>query len=250
MKKYISILVVALVALFATSCELSSGTEPNPNKANTLLWNRTSDVFGCMTHHILVVAQLNDTLRGAEYGNKPYGGYIPTITEWDGAYKVAYGYERTYTITTAGKRLDEGGEWTVDVKYGTYMEPYKLGTVKGVEGEPMKFSFDFDDTYAYNSLYRSALKSDIELWYNADKACFDITFSNAEGFSVEHYSSSTPDYIIEFKTTEPMVYEANELYSGEVNILYKDNVSHTQRGVTVEIFNKFVTFAPLKGSDL
>lgn len=245
MRKYISILVVALAALFATSCELSSGTEPKPNKANTLLWNRTSDVFGCMTHHILVVAQLNDTMRNAEYGDAPYKWYNPDITEKEGVYTLAYGYERTYDITTAGKRLDEGAEWTVMVKYGTYMEPYKLGTVKGVVGEPMKFSFDFDDMYSYHAYYRSALKSDIEYWYNEDEGCLDITFSNAEGFSVEQYSSSTPDYIIEFKTTEPMVYEANELYSGEVNILYKDNVLHTQRGVTVEIFNKFITFVPL-----
>jgi len=40
MKRYISILVVALVALFtATSCQLDSGTTPRPNKANQLLWN-------------------------------------------------------------------------------------------------------------------------------------------------------------------------------------------------------------------
>ena len=247
MRKYISMIMVALAALFVTtSCELASGTDPNPNRKDQLLWGRVKESIHLHYDYFCAVAHLNDTLLNKEYVSDIYPAC--EIEVKDNVYTFIYSssyYAASYRIKTDGKRLDEGGEWTVDVKYGTYMEPYKLGTVKGVVGEPMKFSFDFDDTYAYNSLYRSALKSDIELWYNADKACFDITFSNAEGFSVEHYSSSTPDYIIEFKTTEPMVYEANELYSGEVNILYKDNVLHTQRGVTVEIFNKFITFVPL-----
>ena len=251
MRKYISIFAVALVALFATSCELASGTDPNPNRANNLLWSRVQGVLSGQYEHILAIAQLNDTLRDAEYGNKPYKASSPDITEKDGVYTLAYGYQRIYTINTAGKMLDEGGEWSVNVQYGTYMEPYKLGTVKGVEGEPTKFSIDFDDLYAYHSSYHSLLKADVEYDYNASEECIDITFATAEGYSVERYeTTATPDYIIEFKATQPLVYYGGVLYSGEVDILYKDNVLNTQRGVTVEIFNKFATFVPLKGSDL
>jgi hypothetical protein len=250
MKKYISIFVVALVALFATtSCQLSSGTDPNPNRANNLLWSRTQEALSGQYEHILAIAQLNDTLRDAEYGNKPYDGYNPDITEKDGIYKLSYGYQRTYIVNTTGKKLEDGGEWTIKVKYGTYMEPYKLGTVKGVVGEPTKFSIDFEDLYAYRASYSSALKADIEYYYNESEECLDITFATAEGYSVEQYET-TPDYIVEFKATHPLVYYGGVLYSGEVDILYKDNILNRQRGVTVEIFNKFATFVPLKGSDL
>lgn len=242
MRKYISIIVVALVALFATSCELASGTEPNPNKANKLLWSRTQEVFSGQYEHILAIAQLNDTLRGADY-NKAYKGYDPEIIEKDGVYKLSYGYQRIYRINTAGKLLEEGGEWTITVQYGTYMEPYKLGTVKGVEGEPTKFSIDFDDLYSYHSSYHSALKADVEYAYNALDECIDITFATAEGYSVEQYETSAPDYIVEFQAMKPLVYYGGVLHSGEVDILYKDNVLNTQRGVKVEIINKIVTFA-------
>ena len=248
MRRYISIFVVALVALFATtSCQLSSGTDPYPNRANKLLWSRTQEVFNGQYEHILAVAQLNDTLRDAEYGNKPYKAYNPDITEKDGVYKLAYGYQRIYTVNTAGKKLEEGAEWIVNVQYGTYMDPYKLGTVKGVEGEPTKFSIDFDDLYSYHSAYHNALTADVEYDYNALEECLDITFATAEGYSIDHYETSTmPDYIIEFKATKPMVYYGGVLYSGEVDILYKDNILNRQRGVTVEIFNKFATFVPSK----
>jgi hypothetical protein len=241
-KKYISILTVALVALFATSCILENGTEPNPNKANNLLWSRTQEVFSGQYEHILAMAQLNDILREAEYGNKPYNGYNPDITENDGIYTLAYGYERTYIINTAGRSLEEGGEWVVKVKYGKYMEPYKLGIVKGVVGEPTKFNFDFDDEYSYRSPYHNALKSEVEYSYNESEECLDITFANAEGYSIERNNSNMPDYIIEFDVTEPMAYYVGVLYSGKVDIIYKDNILHTERSLTVVIAYRFATF--------
>ena len=241
MKKYISILAVALVALFATSCELSSGTEPNPNKANTLLWNRTSDVFGCMTHHILVVAQLNDTLRGAEYGNKPYGGYIPTITEWDGAYKVAYGYERTYTITTAGKRLDEGGEWLIYYRPSTYAEYAKLGVATGIEGETAKFNLSIDNSADGDSYYAYsyAAESEIEYEYGDVTERLGVKFNTFKGSTFD--TASQLNYIIEFEVVEPLVFRT-EIESGKVEILYKDLVDNTSRSLSVVIANKITTF--------
>ena len=157
-------------------------TNPNPNRANKLLWSRVQGVLSGQYEHILAIAQLNDTLRDAEYGNKPYKAYNPDITEKDGVYTLAYGYERTYIINTTGKKLEEGGEWGVQVKYGTYMEPYKLGTVTGVVGEPTKFSIDFEDLYAYRAPYSNALKADIEYYYNEPEECVDITFATAEGY--------------------------------------------------------------------
>ena len=83
MRRYFSIFVVALVALFtATSCQLEGGTEPDLNRANRLLWGRVNDALYQHHDHFLIVAQLNDTLLGKEYGRCPY----PTcdITEKEG----------------------------------------------------------------------------------------------------------------------------------------------------------------------
>lgn len=252
MRNYISILMVALVALCATSCQLEGGTTPNPNKANNLLWSRTQEVFNLQYEHILTVAQLNDTLRDAEYGKTPYDGYNPDIVESEeGVYTLQYGYERTYRINTGGKKLEEGAEWIVHLKYGNYMDYFKLGVVKGVVGEPTKFNFDFDDTYGHYTPYHNVLKSDLEYWFNTGEGMLDVSFSNSEGYTLDQGDiATTPSYIIMFKVTKPMEYNSGVLYSGEVDILYKDNILNTQRGLTVEIFNKFVTFAPLKGSDL
>lgn len=241
MRKYISILAVALVALFTTSCELESGTEPNPNRANDLLWRGTKAVFNGMSQHILTVACLNDTMRNAEYGKAPYEVYNPDITESEGIYTISYGHD-TYRINTAGKKLEEGGEWTINVQYGPYLEPYKLGTVKGVVGEPTKFSIDFDDIYAHGASFHNALKSEVEYSYNASDECLDTILTNAEGYSVEDYNSTTPDYIIEFKATNPLVFYGGIIHSGEVDIIYKDNILHTEKGVKVSISNKITTF--------
>ena len=241
MRKYISILTIALAALFATSCELEGGTTPNRNKANDLLWNRVSEALGGHYEHILTVAQLNDTLRDAGYVKKAYD-YCVVAEESEGVYTLEYGSNRTYRINTAGKKLEEGGEWSVNVQYGPYMEPYKLGTVKGVVGEPAKFSVDFDDEFGYRSAYRNAMKADVEYTYDESNECLDITFANIDGFSVERGDSTRPEYIIEFDSTEPLVFYYGVLNSGKMNILYKDNLLHTQRSVIVEIFNKFVTF--------
>ena len=43
MRKIFSMIMVALVAMFATSsCMLSSGTDPNPNRKDNLLWGRVN----------------------------------------------------------------------------------------------------------------------------------------------------------------------------------------------------------------
>jgi hypothetical protein len=245
MRRYISIMAVVLMALFATSCELESGTTPNPDKANLLLWDRVCEVFDGHYQHILTVAQLNDTLRDARHAKKLYE-YCVMAEELEGVYTLEYGSNRTYRIHTAGKKLEEGGEWSIEVKYGYYMEPYKLGSVKGVVGEPTKFNIDFDDEYGYRSPYRNAIKADIEYSYNDSDESLGVTFTTAEGFSVEREATTRPDYIIEFKAVEPMEFCDGVLHSGLIDIVYRDNILHTERSLTAAITNKFVSFYNIK----
>lgn len=246
MKKFISIFVVVLAALFATSCELDSGTEAQPNRANQLLWQRAYNALDEQYQHILVVTELNDTMRDTEYGAKPYIFTGSEISEEEGVYTITYGDDRTYCITTSGKKLEEGGEWVIQVKYGSYMEFVKLGTVQGVVGEPMKFFIFTDNTLGYRSQYRNATKSEIDYSFNAKDLCIDVTFTNVEGFSVDVNSSAVTDYIVEYKSVEPMIFCDGLLDSGKMEVVYKDNILHTERGVVVEIINKLVTFAPHK----
>lgn len=242
MKKYISILAVALVALFATSCKLEDGSESNPNRANNLLWNRVSEAINEQYQHIMVVAELNDILRGAEYGNKPYKT-LADITEAEGVYTISFGDERTYRIVTARELLEEGATWVIYVKYGSYMQFAKLGTVTGAVGEPTKFTIALDAEYGYHTAYYNVVTSVVEYSYDSISECLNITFEEVEGYSTDHSSSSTPDYIIHFYSAKPMVFNGGMLYSGEMEILYKDNVLHTERVLKVVIENKFITFA-------
>ena len=130
MRNYISIVVVALAAMFmATSCELESGTEPNPNRANQLLWNRVSDAVYQQHSHAEVVAQLNDTLIGKSYPKSVYQACELEVE--DNIYTLTYNegyYSRSYRIQTDGKLLNQGGVWVIYYRTGTYMEYVKMGT--------------------------------------------------------------------------------------------------------------------------
>ena len=244
MRKYISIFVIAIVALCATSCKLESGSNPNPNKANDLLWHRVYSALDGQSQLIKVIAHLNDTMCNMDYPIKAYDACI--ITKLDETfYTLEYSSQNiTYKVNTVGKRLDEGGEWILYVKYGSYMEFTKVGIICGVAGEATKFSISTDNEGVYHSDWRNTMQSEVEYSYDKVENCLNITFSKVKGFSTDFYSdNSQTDYIIEFDATEPMVFYGTELYSGRVNVLYKDNILHTTRTLTVVIANKIVTFA-------
>ncbi|MBR2859471.1 MAG: hypothetical protein IKB90_05220, partial [Alistipes sp.] len=122
MRKYISMILVALVAMVAaSSCQLDSGDTPNPNRANNLLWGRVNDAINQQYDHFWAVAYLNDVMLDREYVESVYkqceiveGTNLYTITDASS--------NATYRIKTDGKRLDEGGVWAIYCRVGTYME--------------------------------------------------------------------------------------------------------------------------------
>lgn len=237
MRRYFSILVVALMALFtATSCQLEEGTEPDHNRANRLLWSRVETALNGQYEQAQVVALLNDYMLGIDRGeaNEPI-----VISEKEGVYTLSSNI--SYRVNTNGKRLNEGGEWVLYVKYGSYMEFEKIGIVEGVVGEDAKFSIESE--VGLHSPYYSALRSDVEYLFNDVEEMYEFTFTTCNGISTDtNNASSSMEYVIEFEATEPLVYTEKALWSGKVDIHYKDNVAGTERNVTAEIERRFVTF--------
>jgi len=249
MRRYISIFVVTLVAIFATtSCQLEGGTTADTQRANRMLWNRVYDGLNEHTQHITTIAYLNDAMLDIKWDtdNKPIG-----IEEKEsGDYIIYYGedkyyYPMAYRIVTGGKRLDEGGEWVVYVKYGTYMEFAKVGTAQGRVGEATKFHLKTDNgaSMRYNYIYTQ--QADVEYSYNSTEEALHFVLSSVEGVSTDTSSiGSEADFIIEYNSVEPLVFIDETLYSGEVDILYRDFVENATRSLTVQIANKIITFAP------
>ena len=246
MRRYFSIFVVALVALFtATSCQLEGGTEPDLNRANRLLWGRVNDALYQHHEHFLIVAQLNDTLLGKEYGRCPY----PTcdITEKDGVYTIFYSqYNRTYRIKTDNKRLDEGGVWSIYVRYGSYGGFIELGKAEGIVGESSKFNLSITTAElgaGYGYAYCYSADSEVEYEYDDIAEGLTIRYNTVKGILADEQLSASDDYIVEFEVVEPLIIRAT-IESGKVDILYRDLVNNTSRSLTVEIVNKITTFAP------
>ncbi len=244
MRKYISILAVALAALFvATSCELVGGTEANPNRANHLLWNRVQSSLNDQYEYVTAVAHLNDTLCGAEHTHLYYD--LCEITKFEEGYTLHYLHRNcSYKIVTAGKRLDEGGEWTIYVKYGSYMGFEKMGKATGFAGEATKFVLEIEDAKGISFAYYDILKSEVEYSHNDYERCLDVVYNEIEGYSTDRYTAVS-EYSVEFNLAEPLVYCDGAWQSGEVDIHYNDYVLHTERALKVKIANKFITFVPL-----
>ena len=241
MRNYFSMILVALVALFtATSCQLESGTEPDLNRANNLLWGRVNDAINQQYDHFWAVAYLNDVMLDREYVESVYkqceiveGTNLYTITDASS--------NATYRIKTDGKRLDEGGVWAIYCRVGTYMEFSEVGKAVGIEGESSKFNLVVDNSrwgYTYYADSYSA-ESEIEYGYDDVVECLCVQFNTFKGFCSD---APTPaSYVIEFEVVEPLYIRAS-IEEGEVAILYKDLVEKTTRSLSVVIANRGIYF--------
>ena len=243
--------MVALAALFvATSCELASGTDPNPNRKDILLWSRVNDVINQHYDHAAAVAYLNDVLLDRAYIEIAYE-QCDFMAE-ENTYTLRYGstyYARSYRIKTDGKRLDEGGVWEIYYRTSTYAEYVLLGKATGIEGETSKFNLQIDnEEYAQSYLaYWYAAESEIEYEYDSFlRDCLCIKYNTFKGTIAER--SKQPDYTIEFEVVEPLIFFSS-LEQGKIDILYKDLIENTSRPLTVEIADKIITFASSNGSN-
>jgi hypothetical protein len=251
MRKIFSMIMVALVALFvATSCELASGTDPNPNRKDNLLWSRVNEVINQHYNHAVAVAHLNDILLDRAYIEIAYQPCDFMAEE--NTYTLRYGSTssaRSYRIKTDGKRLDEGGVWEIYYRTSTYAEYVLLGKATGIVGESSKFKLSIDNKeYAQSYLaYCYAAESEIEYEYDSFlRDCLCVKYNTFKGTIAKR--SEQTDFTIEFEVVEPLVIYTS-LEQGKIDILYKDLIQNISRELTVEIANKIVTFDPSNGSN-
>ena len=241
MRKIFSMIMVALVAMFATSsCMLSSGTDPDPNRKNNLLWGRVNDAINQHYDHSRAVAHLNDVLLDRDYVESAYKQC--EIVEGTNAYTITDASSNaSYRIVTDGKRLDEGGVWAIYCRVGTYMEFSEVGKAIGIVGESSKFNLVVDNSHWGFTYYADSYSAESEIEYEYDDVveCLCVNFNTFKGFCSD---DPTPaDYVIEFEVVEPLYIRAS-IEEGEVDILYKDLVEKTTRSLSVVIANRGIYF--------
>ena len=247
MKKWISIFTIAIMAACGVSCQLNGGTDPNPERANNLLWGRAHDAITHQYQIVMAIEQLNDTIRDVTYNRDVYGPCH--VSSDEGTYNIDYEYNnKHYRIETFGKSLDEGGKWRVYIKNNPYAEFVWIGTVQGVVGEPAKFSFNYDSGSYHSTKYRDIILSEIEYHYDPETKIITTKFNRIDGYSADKSSELVAaDYLIEFEAREPVVFHnapsnSGRLHSGKVEILYGDTILDYQRELTVTIDNNRIIY--------
>ena len=240
MRKIFSMIMVALVALFVTSsCKLENGNNPDPDRANNLLWWEVNNSIHQHYDIFIAVAFLNDTMLEK---STVYDGYrLSEEMGADNIYTISYSdYGKLYRIKTDGKRLDEGGEWSIYLRLSNYEEYMKLGVVKGIVGESSKFNLliEYNATPYYYINYTA--ESEMEYEYDKVRECLCVKYNTFKGVTWD--ASSPNDYAINFEVVEPLVLYTS-IETGKINILYKDLVDSTSRQLSVVINNKITTFA-------
>ena len=261
MKKYIAFLMVAAATMFFASCEFASAEEPDSQRANKLLWGRVSEGLSSEFRHMQVVAHLNEImLTSGEEATRlspveqpnPYTGFGECeITENKGIYTLAYSSDyygkETYRIVTNGMRLDEGGEWAIYVKYGSYMSYVGIGTAKGEVGNNKKFTLSTGCEEWMRYDYSIASECEVEYSIGEIDEVFYLTLTSAKGIITENLKTpESSTYIIDYDIVEPLAWKGLEMVSGEVFIVYRDIQAQTRRTLIVEIANKIVTFVTPK----
>lgn len=248
MKKYISIIAVSF-ALFvgATSCQLNGGSGNDPNRANRMLWHRVYSSLTEQYEYVKVVALLNDKMRGKEYVDDMVwkiteSAGVYTITLLDGPNTASY---ITYLVDTGGKRIDEGGEWQLSLRWNDYMEYEKLGYIQGVMNVASELQlFAIETTPISRGQYQETMSADVEYLYDTIEESLNITFTKVQGLSTDNnFSNIETQYTIDYTSSMPLIFRGAVLYSGEIDILYKDFVEKTERTVIVKIVDKIITFA-------
>ena len=241
MRKIFSMIMVALVALFvATSCKIGEGSNPDPDRANNLLWRHVQVPINQHYEHFRAVAYLNDTLLDKSVVE---GGYTPSnVVVENNIYTIYYGatsYSKSYRIQTDGKRFDEGGVWTIYYRTSVYDEYKKLGEAKGIVGESSKFNLAIDNSACnYQNWYYSA-ESEMEYEYDNIRECLCVKYNTFKGVTWDVLYPN--DYAINFEVVEPLVIRTS-IEEGKIDILYKDLVDITSRQLSVVITNQNSTF--------
>jgi hypothetical protein len=247
MRRYFSILAVAVATIFLTACKLSDGDTPNPQRSNQLIWDRVADGLKVEHGYMQIVVALNEIMLGHDAYMTAYGGPSSVNCE-EGEYTLVYNissyHKEIYSIQTGGKRLDEGAEWTLYVwEDNVGFSKQYIGTATGVEGQTNKFHFSSGNPTWCPYSFCVAQESDVEYVLNEGTRSCDLTMTNLSGVSTD---SAYSDYTIEYHSLQPILFKRAQIISGKMDILYKDLVRKSERATIVEVKNQIATYAENK----
>lgn len=247
MRRYFSILAVAVATIFLTACKLSDGDTPNPQRPNQLIWNRVADGLKVEHEYMQIVVALNEIMINNNAYMTTYGGPSSVSSE-EGEYTLVYNissyHKEIYSIQTGGKRLDEGAEWCLyawEDNLGSSKQ--YIGIATGVEGQTNKFHFSSGNPTWSPYSFCVAQESDVEYVLNEGTRSYDLTMTNLSGVSTD---SAYSDYTIEYHSLQPILFKKAQIISGKMDILYKDLVRKSERATIVEVKNQIATYAENK----
>jgi hypothetical protein len=231
MRRYI---IVALLALaMAVGCKIEDGTKPQVDGGKRVLWTATyAKVYNCYCcghYAIFAEALLADNQELAAAAN--------VVLEFDNRLKVEIEPDRVvltkelsaydkqiYTITTNGKKLSEGGIWTIHFKHSTNGngQDTLLATITGTQGSEGVFGCRCQSDSGYTN-------SDITYTYSVEQGI--VATMNFVGEVVDEGSKLT------FTTQPqmPFVIANKILKSGAVDIAFEDIERATNRSFTTVV---------------
>ena len=230
MKRYIFAAAVALFTL--TSCVFSDGTEADPNKANSLLYNRVKSVVTHDVASIVEYAVYADVLMsGSEEEKSNIAKFFGPINYEVTEYYVVFSYSNySYVVTTQGKSLSEGGIWSLNVVYNSPAlsdDTLPIVEIMGVQGAERTFkvlkSWEYEETISVDFLceYNTITDSHVDLKIGGSGKI------EKEGHYTLNYTINEIDplLLVNFFT----------LKGGEVTIKYEDLITGKKRSTTATI---------------
>lgn len=253
MRRYFSILAVAMATIFLSACELEGSNYQGQYYAEKLIWNRVLDGLEVEHEYMLPVVHLSEKLLGNETYKTSYdrpSGY--SDKEGEDGYVLVYGYseysKKYYSIITDGKRLDEGAQWELYAwEERNVSSKQYVGTVTGIAGQTNMFRFSTGNPAWNRYSFYVAQESEVEYLFNGGTGYYDLKMVSVSGVNTDYLNDvASSDYTIEYESLRPMVFERGQLISGKMNLLYKDHVRQSERSVGVEISNRIVTYSEIK----
>lgn len=236
MKKYIILAFTALLAF--TSCKLEDGSEPQPNSVNRILWAEVSNNI----YQVNMYAKYFICTDVILYGDQESQNIVKNLWFDDleiivDANNVSFAWFREsqkieeYIVKTDGKKLSEGGKWSLVYNNHLSASDHTFATINGVVGS--------DNSYVHNYSYTSDHeKKDVvaTIGYTVVKEKSNVEIAlNCKG---DIGDESGKSYKLSFETdaSSPLLLSDTFSYiSGRVEMEYNDYISGKSHSVTVII---------------
>lgn len=225
MKRYIIVALLALVC--STSCLLDSGSDPDMNRSKRIIYNDRAvhPIYQAQTYAWYFVVA--DTFL---YGSEEEQAAIKSsyddelmVEAIEGGIRISRDDSRSYyTVTTDGKKLSEGGLWSLTSGTATKL----IVTATGIEGSDKTFCLQYNANSTYDKV-----DMDMVVSYN-------YPVVSLYGSSLLQDPNGEYSIDVTIDGTTPLVYSDKIDYmgfeSGVVDVVYRDLVDGTSKSFSVE----------------